>query len=508
MSTMRALISVSDKTGLKEFAKGLVKLGWEIVSTGGTFKFLTDAKIGNLTKVEDLTGFPEIMDGRVKTLHPKIFGGILADRAKANHLADAKKNKIELIDLVVCNLYPFSQTAANPNASQEEIIENIDIGGVSLIRAAAKNYQHVLIVVEPADYKEVLRQLPTNNLADLKSSLFQKAFLHTATYDRAIADYFSRHKNLSIPLEKISDLRYGENPHQQAAWYKEPGFAGTGIVNAQILHGKELSYNNILDADGALALIKEFDRPAAAIIKHTNPCGCAVADDITEAFERAYAADSLSAFGGVIVINRPCTVKIAAAINKVFAELVIAPEFDDEALAILKQKKNLRLLRTGDLNDAPKSSIIKDYRKVFGGWLQQDYNSHQLSEKDFKVVTKKSPAKQELKDLLFAWQVVKHVKSNAIVLVKDGVTVGIGAGQMSRVESVDIALKKAGDKIQGSVCASDAFFPFRDSIDKLAQFRVQSIVQPGGSIKDDEVIASADEKGLSMVFTGIRAFKH
>lgn len=505
---MRALISVSDKTGLKEFVKGLVKLGWEIISTGGTFKFLQEAKIENLRTVEDLTGFPEIMDGRVKTLHPKIFGGILADRSKASHLADAKKNKIELIDLVVCNLYPFSQTAANANSSQEEIIANIDIGGVSLIRAAAKNYQHVLIVVEPADYALVLKKFKASDLADLKSSLFQKAFEQTATYDRAIADYFSRHKNLNLSFEKISDLRYGENPHQQAAWYKEPGFAGAGIVNAQILHGKELSYNNILDADGALALIKEFDRPAAAVIKHTNPCGCAVSDDITEAFLGAYAADSLSAFGGVIIINRPCNQKIASAINKVFAELVIAPEFDEAALTILKQKKNLRLLRTGDLKTEGKSSKIKDYRKVIGGWLQQDYNSHQLSEQDFKVVTKKSPAKQELKDLLFAWQVVKHVKSNAIVLVKDGVTVGIGAGQMSRVESVEIAVKKAGDKIQGSVCASDAFFPFRDSIDKLAQFGVQSIVQPGGSIKDDEVIASADEKGISMVFTGIRAFKH
>lgn len=508
MSTMRALISVSDKTGLKEFAQGLAKLGWEIVSTGGTFKFLKEAGIKKLKKVEDLTEFPEIMDGRVKTLHPKIFGGILADRSKPSHLADAKKNKIELIDLVVCNLYPFAETVAKPNVSTEEAIENIDIGGVSLIRAAAKNYESVLIIVNPGDYDEVLRQLMADDLRDLKKKLFQGAFEHTAIYDRTIADYFSDSQNINLPLEKISDLRYGENPHQQASWYKEPGFTGSGIVNAQILHGKELSYNNILDADGALALIKEFDQPAAAVIKHTNPCGCAVSEDITDAFVKAYAADSLSAFGGVIAINRPCTVKIAEEINKVFAELVIAPEFEDEALNILKRKKNIRLIKAGDLGVKVQSSRIKDYRKLFGGWLEQDYNTHQLSAKDFKVVTKKSPDSQTIKDLLFAWQVVKHVKSNAIVLVKDGVTIGIGAGQMSRVESVEIAIKKAGDKIKGCVCASDAFFPFRDSIDKLAQFGVQSIVQPGGSIKDDEVIASADEKGLCMVFTGVRAFKH
>ncbi len=504
----KALISVSNKEALKELALGLEKLRWEIISTGGTFKFLQEAKIKNLRTIEELTGFPEIMDGRVKTLHPKIFGGILADRAKPGHLKEAKANGIELIDLVVCNLYPFAQIVAKSNVSAEEAIENIDIGGVSLIRAAAKNYQSVLIVVDPQDYEEVLQKIKDNELSDLKKKLFQKAFEHTAVYDRTIADYFSKARNLNLSLEKISDLRYGENPHQRASWYKEPGFAGSGIVNAEILHGKELSYNNILDADGALALIKEFNQPAAAIIKHTNPCGCAVATDINEAFVKAYAADSLSAFGGVIIINRPCTITIAQAINKVFAELVIAPEFDDEALKVLRQKKNIRLLKAGDLKVKDKGLRFKDYRKVIGGWLEQDYNNHQLSEQDFKVVTKKNPDQQTVKDLLFAWQVVKHVKSNAIVLAKDGVTVGIGAGQMSRVESVEIAIKKADTNIKDSVCASDAFFPFRDSIDKLAQFGVQSIVQPGGSIKDDEVIASADEKGLSMVFTGIRAFKH
>ncbi|MFA6304839.1 MAG: bifunctional phosphoribosylaminoimidazolecarboxamide formyltransferase/IMP cyclohydrolase [Patescibacteria group bacterium] len=503
---MRALISVSDKTGLQELAKGLEKMHCEIISTGGTFNFLQEAGIKKLTKVEDFTSFPEIMEGRVKTLHPKIFGGILADRAKANHLQDAIDNKIELIDLVVCNLYPFAQTAAKSGATQEEIIENIDIGGVSLIRAAAKNFESVLVVVDSADYQEVLEKLKQDDLADLKKRLFQKAFEHTASYDRAIADYFSQQQNLNLSFEKISDLRYGENPHQVASWYKEPDFSGSSIVNAQILHGKELSYNNIMDADSALNLIGEFDLPAAAVIKHSNPCGCAVAKNITDAFVRAYQADSLSAFGGVIVLNRKCNDEIAGEINKVFAEIVIAPDYDEDALEILKQKKNIRIVKT-NVNqkvDAPS----QDYRRIKGGLLVQDHDNRQLVEADLKVMTQKNPSSQQLADLLFAWQVVRHVKSNAIALVKDGVTVGIGAGQMSRVDSTDIALKKAGDKVKGSVCASDAFFPFRDSIDKLADLGVQSIVQPGGSIKDTEVIAAADEHEMSMVFTGVRAFNH
>ncbi len=539
---MRVLISVYNKASLAEFARELSNSGFEIISTGGTFKFLAEAGIKNLKKVQAVTGFPEIMDGRVKTLHPKVFGGLLADRSKPNHLQEAQNNGIELIDMVVCNLYPFAKTVAKPGVSAEEIIENIDIGGVSLIRAAAKNYQDVMVVVDPEDYNQVLEKLKTpayakalagrqnslssgarraegeklkaEDILELRKSLAKKAFTHIAQYDQAIADYFSLprrqaggQKDLNLSFEKISDLRYGENPHQTAVWYKETNFSGTGIVNAEMLHGKELSYNNIMDADAALNLISEFNQPAAAVIKHTNPCGCAVADDITEAFIKAYAADSLSAFGGVIVLNRECNFKIAREINKVFAEIVLAPEFEKKALEILKQKKNIRLLKF-KVQGLKLKSNIKDYKKIIGGLLVQDYNNSRLDASALKIVTEKKPTAGQLEDLLFAWPVVKHVKSNAIVLVKRKVTVGVGAGQMSRVDSVNMALTKAGSKAKGSVAASDAFFPFRDGLDKLARLGVTAVIQPGGSLKDDEVIRAADEQGLAMVFTGFRAFKH
>ncbi|MCX6785744.1 MAG: bifunctional phosphoribosylaminoimidazolecarboxamide formyltransferase/IMP cyclohydrolase [Candidatus Komeilibacteria bacterium] len=530
---MRALISVYNKTGLIEFAKKLSAQGWEIISTGGTFAALTKAGLKNLKKIEEITGFPEIMDGRVKTLHPVVFGGILADRSKKEHLAQAKNNQIDLIDLVVCNLYPFFETVAKPGVTEEEIIENIDIGGVSLIRAAAKNYQSVMVAVDPEDYNEVVKKLKTKNLLVLRSSkseggklkteellgfrkeLAKKAFIHAAGYDKAIADYFSDNKNLNLSFEKISDLRYGENPHQTAAWYKEPGFTGSSIVNAEILHGKELSYNNIMDADAALNLIKEFDQPAAAVIKHANPCGVAVAENITDAFVRAYQADSLSAFGGIIVLNRECAPQIAEEISKVFAEVVMAPDYDPVALKILEQKKNIRLLKLKALNKEYLSAEArsserrrKDYRRIQGGLLVQDHDNCQLTAKDLKTVTKAKPTAKQLADLLFACLVAKHVKSNAIVLAAGGVTVGIGAGQMSRVVSADIAIGKAGDKAKGAVAASDGFFPFADSIDKLAKVGIESIIQPGGSIHDHEVIAAANGYKLSMVFTGVRTFNH
>ena len=495
--TKTALISVTDKSKLADFAKKLADLGYEIISTGGTHKELKAAGVKFLKKVEELTGFPEIMDGRVKTLHPKIFGGILADRSKANHLEQAKANQIPLIDLVVCNLYNFSQ---RPGA------ENIDIGGVSLLRAAAKNFQDVLVICDPDDYEEALVKLDD---LEFRKKMAQKAFAHTAAYDKMIADYFGGGESLNLSFEKVCDLRYGENPHQRAKLFRERGTAKTsGIIGAQVLHGKELSYNNILDADAAVNLIREFNGPAAAVIKHTNPCGAATDEDINQAFIKAYAADSLSAFGGVIILNRKCTQEIAGAINKVFAELVIAPDFEAEALKILKQKKNIRLLKVQGTRN--KEQGIKDYRKIIGGILEQDYDNSRIEEKDLKFVTQLKPSSEEIQDLLFAWAVAKHVKSNAVVFVKDKVTVGIGAGQMSRVDAVELAVKKAGqaEKLQGAVVASDGFFPFRDSVDKLAGFAIKSIIQPGGSIKDEEVIQAADEAGISMVFTGIRALKH
>ena len=539
-----ALISVSNKEGIIEFAKGLNKAGWEIISTGGTFEVLKKASLKNLKKVEEITGFPEIMDGRVKTLHPKIFGGILADRSKADHLKEAKANQIPLIDLVVCNLYPFSEKPG---------IENIDIGGVSLLRAAAKNYQFVTVVCDPADYEEVLakskeparhgyakgvaggarkqRSKTDDRSEEFRRRLALKAFNHTSRYDQMIADYFSGVKNLTLNFEKLSDLRYGENPHQTAAFYGESRIANrelSGIVNAEVLHGKELSFNNILDADAALNLIGEFEEPAAAVIKHTNPCGVATGKNINDAFKSAYQADALSAFGGVIVLNRPCTKEIAEEINKVFAEVVLAPEFEKGALEILKQKKNIRILklpatprlRSGQASYLPRPAYrtgrrqagtlpaAKDYKKVIGGILEQDYDSKQITEKDLKIVSQEKPTKSQINDLLFAWKVAKHVKSNAVVIAKAGITLGIGAGQMSRIDSVDIAIKKGQGKLKGAVVASDGFFPFKDSVDKLAKFGILSIIQPGGSVKDKEVITAADRHSLSMVFTGIRAFRH
>ncbi|MBI4049571.1 MAG: bifunctional phosphoribosylaminoimidazolecarboxamide formyltransferase/IMP cyclohydrolase [Candidatus Doudnabacteria bacterium] len=501
----KALISVYDKTGLLEFAKELTVLGWELVASGGTFKFLTDNGL-KVTKVEDVTGFPEIMDGRVKTLHPKIHGGILADRSDPRHLEQAKANGIELIDMVVVNLYPFKQIIERPGATEQDAIHNIDIGGPAMLRAAAKNFSHVLGIIDPNDYGLVIAKLKTGEVdLETRKSLAVKIFAVISGYDQQIASYFSAHKNLVLTFEKVTDLRYGENPHQQAALYKEQEIPETAVINSQVLHGKELSFNNIVDADAALNLIKEFEQPAAAVIKHTNPCGCAVSKDIDGAFLAAYEADSKSAFGGIIVLNRAATKKIAEYVNKVFAEIVIAPDFEPGSLKILEQKKNIRLIKTGPI---VKASVGKDYRKIIGGMLEQDLDRKLISEKDFSFVTKKKPSQNEMKDLIFAFKLCRHVKSNAIVLVKNGVTVGVGAGQTSRVDSLEIALKKAGVKVKGGVAASDAFFPFRDSVDLLADAGVAAIIQPGGSIQDKEVIKAATERGLAMVFTGTRVFRH
>lgn len=503
----RALISVSDKTGILELARALNERRVEIISTGGTALKLKEAGIPAV-EISHFTGFPEIMSGRVKTLHPLVHGGILGLRDE--HQSEADKNNIQWIDLVVVNLYPFSETLKKSGASEEEIIENIDIGGPSMIRSAAKNIGWAGVVTDSGDYSLLLNELETvGGLSyETRKKLSAKAFAHTARYDAIIARHFNQEKfpaSLSLAYDKFYGLRYGENPHQSAALYKEPNNLECNILNAKILQGKRLSYNNINDADGGLKAVKEFDRPAAVIIKHANPCGAATHEDITEAFVRAYQADALSAFGGVICLNRTCTKAIAAEIAKVFAEIVLAPAYESEALAILAAKKNLRVL---ELPEFKPNKDKLEYKFVDGGLLMEDSDLQIINKDDLKIVTKKQPAEKEIADMLFAWKVLKHVKSNAILIAKDQTTVGIGPGQVSRVEAVEIAVKKSGDKIKGAILASDAFFPFRDSIDKIASTGITAVIQPGGSIKDEEVIGACDECGIAMAFTGSRCFKH
>ena len=506
-----ALISVSDKEGIIEFAKELHKSGIKIISTGNTAKLLEKNKI-KVTPVSEITKFPEMLDGRVKSLHPNIFAGILADRKNKKHIAELKKQKIEFIDLVIVNFYPFEETTQNkPKLSK--ILENIDIGGPSLVRAAAKNYHDVLVVVEPKDYEEVMQKIKSRKIDEnFRRRLAAKAFLQTARYNVIIGRYFAEHLlNEAFPdiynftFRKIRDLRYGENPHQKAAFYKSYWVEETCVSTAKQLHGKELSYNNVLDANDAFELIKDFKEPTAAVIKHTNPSGVASAKRIEEAYRKAHEADPKSAFGSVVALNRPCNTEIARFMKLLFVEVVICPKFEKGALEILKEKKNLRLLETGP--------IIKDYRspdmkKVVGGLLVQTRQYPDLKEKELKAVTKRKPTKEEIKSLIFAWKVNKHVKSNSVVFVKDDVTVGIGAGQMSRVDAVNLAIMKNKGKIKGSVMSSDAFFPFRDGVDQAAKAGVTAIIQPGGSIRDKEVIQAANENNIAMVFTGIRLFKH
>ncbi|MFH1409173.1 MAG: bifunctional phosphoribosylaminoimidazolecarboxamide formyltransferase/IMP cyclohydrolase [Nanoarchaeota archaeon] len=504
---MRALISVSDKRGLVEFGKGLAELGWEIVSTGGTSKALKDAGL-SVISISDVTHFPEIMGGRVKTLSPYIHGAILARRDK-----DAKvmeEHKITPIDLVAVNLYPFKDTVSK-DASHEDVIENIDIGGPTLIRAAAKNHKDVLVVVDPCDYERVLEALREKVTMELREQLARKAFTHTAYYDSMISLYFNKRQNVKFPQElvagfiKVQNLRYGENPHQEAAFYHDPWVNEACIAMAKQLHGKPLSYNNILDSNDAFELVKDFSEPCAAVIKHTNPCGVATASTIDEAYKIAHESDPLSAFGSVVALNRQCNLKIAELMKSLFIEVVIAPGYENEALAMLKQKKNIRLLETENIT---KTGSGLEYRKVTGGLLVQTRKFPEVTEKDLKVVSKRKPTDQEIKDMLFAWKVCRHVKSNSIIYAKDNVAVGVGAGQMSRVVSAEIAAKKAGERAKGAAMASDAFFPFRDGIDAAAEVGISAVIQPGGSIRDQEVIDAADEHGMAMVFTGVRLFKH
>ena len=507
----RALISVSDKTGVVEFARALTELDYEIVSTGGTAKALQAAGVA-VTGISDVTGFPEILEGRVKTLHPSVHGGILA-KGTPEHMAVLAEHSIKPIDLVVVNLYPFQATVAKPDVTLEDAIENIDIGGPTMVRSAAKNHDRVGIVVNPARYDSVIAELKESGELSLQTKrlLALEAFQHTAQYDAAISHYLSGafgadpfSGEMAFGGQKIQELRYGENPLQKAAFYRS-GIPTSGTVaNAKQLHGKELSYNNIVDVDAAWKLVNEFAQPAAAIIKHTNPCGTAIGETLSEAYRRAYEADSVSAFGGIIAVNRPMDKKTAEQIVTTFMEAVIAPSFSEESLEILKTKKNLRLLEIGE--KVPNNELWIE--KVSGGFLLQEMDNHTLKAEDLQVVTEKAPTEEQLKELIFAWNIVKHVKSNAIVVTKDGQSLGVGAGQMNRVGSANIAFTQAGEKCKGAVLASDAFFPFRDTIDAAAAAGITAVIQPGGSVRDQESIDACNEHGIAMVFTGVRHFRH
>jgi phosphoribosylaminoimidazolecarboxamide formyltransferase/IMP cyclohydrolase len=514
----RALISVSDKTGILEFATALNKMGVEILSTGGTYKLLKDNNLPAI-EVSDYTGFPEMMDGRVKTLHPKIHGGILGRRGKDDQVM--VEHAIQAIDMVVVNLYPFEQTVANPDCSLEDAIENIDIGGPTMVRAAAKNHPFVNIVVNTNDYAEILTEMSANKAATSLATRFNlaiKAYEHTAAYDGAIANYFGRQvpggnadfpRTYNIQMTQAQTLRYGENPHQKSAFYIEKNSPSDSISGAKQIQGKELSFNNIADTDAALETVKLFDQPACVIVKHANPCGVAQSDSIQTAYDLAYATDPESSFGGIIAFNRPLDAKTAQNIvDRQFVEVIIAPSISEEAKAVVASKQNIRLLECGAFHKSPSSL---DYKRVNGGLLIQDRDLELVSASKLKVVTERKPTPTEIEDLLFAWKVAKMVKSNAIVYAKDAQTVGIGAGQMSRVNSARIAAIKAehaGLAVENSVMASDAFFPFRDGIDNAAKAGVSCVIQPGGSMRDQEVIDSANEHGLAMVFTGQRHFRH
>ncbi|MCL2711675.1 MAG: bifunctional phosphoribosylaminoimidazolecarboxamide formyltransferase/IMP cyclohydrolase [Methanomassiliicoccaceae archaeon] len=515
MATVRrALISVSDKKGIVEFAKELAALNIEIISTGGTYNLLKENGL-KVIEAAEVTGSPEMLDGRVKTLHPNIHAGILARRDKKEHMDAIRKMNIGTIDMVVVNLYPFKQTVLK-KASLDDIVENIDIGGPSMIRAAAKNYDSVAVITNSDQYDEVIEQLKENGSLnkEILSKLMAEAFIATANYDAMIAKTMFKEfcegfpRSLPIPSEKVMDLRYGENPNQKAAFYSDPFTPGTTVARSEQLHGKELSFNNILDLDKSLDIGMDFERPTAVVMKHTNPCGLASADDIYEAFVTAYAVDPLSAFGCVICLNRECDVRTAEEISKYFVEAVIAPNFENEALEILTKKKNIRLLRTNSPISPAQRFREDKMKKVQGGYLVQTDEDVLIDLKTLKVVTKRSPTDEELKALGFAWKLAKHVTSNAVVYVKGERAVGIGAGQMSRVDSAMIARVKGGEGTKGSVMASDAFFPFRDGVDEAAKAGVTAIIQPGGSIRDQEAIDAADEHGMAMIFTGCRVFRH
>ncbi|CUT04796.1 bifunctional phosphoribosylaminoimidazolecarboxamide formyltransferase/IMP cyclohydrolase [Candidatus Chrysopegis kryptomonas] len=512
MKIETALISVFDKTGIVEFAKELQNLGIDIISTGGTYNFLVQNGI-KAKKVEEITGFPEILNGRVKTLHPKILAGILADRSNPEHIEQLKKLNIKPIDLVVVNLYPFAQTISKSGITIEDAIEQIDIGGVTLLRASAKNYKYVAGIVNPRRYEQIISELKSNNceLSErTRLSLAIEIFQHTSNYDATIANFFSSQYTEDIlpeifylNLNKVKNLRYGENPHQRSALY------GDFFNYFEQLHGKELSYNNILDISSATEIVLEFEKPACAIVKHTNPCGVGIDEKSTlEAFKKAFATDTVSPFGGIIAFNRPIDLKTAIAIDEIFTEVIIAPDFPSDVLSFLMRKKNRRLIRYKNI-DLKKSDL--EFKKIIGGVLVQEVDNIDLEPLNLRVVTKRKPTVDEMEAMIFAWKVVKHVKSNAIVYAKKDRTLGIGAGQMSRVDASKVALMKAkemGHDLRGSVVASDAFFPFPDGLIEAIKAGATAVIQPGGSIRDEEVIKTADEYNIAMVFTGIRHFKH
>ena len=502
----RALISVFNKTGVAELAKSLHELGVEILSTGGTAKALRNANVP-VSDVSDYTQFPEIMDGRIKTINPLVEGGILGLRDK--HTDDAKANNIKWIDLVVCNLYPFSDAVSREDCDLAMALENVDIGGPTMIRSAAKNVGWVCVAVDPSDYSTITDELRSGEISfETRQRLSVKAFGHTAKNDTIIHNYLKDEDlsdDFSLSFEKRSELRYGENPHQSAAVYKIPGNNEPNILNATIHQGKQLSYNNIMDADGALSCVREFDDPACVVVKHANPCGVAVGNDLLDVYTRAFNADSLSAFGGIIAFNRTCTKNVADAITSVFVEIVLSPGFEPEALDVFKKKKNLRVLEIGEFGKRSKKSEV---RNVDGGLLVQNTDTKILSKDDLTVVTKAQPSEQDIETALFTWKVLRHAKSNGILIAKNNTTVGLGAGQVSRVDAVHMALRKGGENVKDGVLASDAFFPFRDSIDAIKDSGVVLVIQPGGSIRDQEVIDACNEYKIAMVFTGTRCFKH
>ena len=513
--TKRALISVSDKTGIAEFAKKLVGLGYEIISTGGTAKTISDEGIP-VINVSDITGFPECLDGRVKTLHPAIHAGVLAIRSNKEHMGQLEELKIEPIDMVVINLYPFKETILKQGVTLEDAIENIDIGGPTMLRAAAKNYNDVAVIVDPNDYNTVIEELTDRNEVskDTKFNLACKVFEHTAHYDSLIAEYLGKKlgrdrfaQTVTLTYEKVQDMRYGENPHQKAAFYKEVNSDKGCLTSAVQLHGKELSFNNINDTNGALSLLKEFDEPTVVAVKHANPCGVGSADNIYDEYKKAYDADPVSIYGGIVAANTEVDEKTAEEINKIFVEIVIAPSFSEEALEILMKKKNIRILTLKDINYNPEI-IPLDIKKVGGGILIQEADMTLFGDNELEVVTDKVPTDADMEDLIFAWKTVKHTKSNGIALAKNKQSIGIGPGQTNRIVAARIALEYAEGKSKDGVMASDAYFPFPDCVEAAAKAGIKAIIQPGGSIRDKESIDACNKYGIAMVFTGMRHFKH
>lgn len=517
---MRALISVSDKTGIVEFAKELVSLGIEIISTGGTYSKLKNEGIPAI-EISELTGFPECLDGRVKTLHPIVHAGLLAMRSKPEHMKQLSDLNIETIDMVVVNLYPFKATILKDGVTRDEAVENIDIGGPTMLRSAAKNYQDVAVVVDPRDYETVLNELKAEKQVslDTKFYLMQKVFMHTSNYDTMIADYLKKERNdhelpetLTMTFEKVQDMRYGENPHQKAAFYREIGKKVGSIADAVQLNGKELSFNNINDTNGALELLKEFTEPTVVACKHGNPCGVGSDDNIVVAWDKAFEADKVSIYGGIVTVNREVTLELAQKMKSVFLEVLVAPSYQKEALELLQTKKNLRVLELKDI-EVPQDKNAYDLKKVNGGLIVQTIDSELMNEEDLKVVTDRAPSEKEMEDMRFAWRVVKFVKSNGIALAKDKQTVGIGPGQVNRVWSTKQSIEHAAELIdenatKGAVLASDAFFPFDDCVEAAHQAGITAIIQPGGSIRDEDSIKKCNEYGIAMVFTGMRHFKH